>query len=127
MSAIVAAILVLLAGGLALLFRDRGGSEQQARSLVTHMEAAVHGSIPAANVFGGALRVTVNGGRSVVTVEGIPPSECVSSGWDLVRKGVLTVNGMTPPRVSAAKLNELCHGEPVATLIWTPKAGAGAD
>ena len=56
-----------------------------------------------------------------MTVEGVRPNECVSAGWDLVSKGVLTVNGVTPARVSAAKLNELCHNEDTATLAWVPK------
>jgi hypothetical protein len=116
----VIALLVILAAGLAIGFRDRSG-DQQTRPLVAQMEAAVHGNIPATNIFGGALRVAVQNGRTVVTVEGIPAGECVSSGWDLVRKGLLTVNNVTPTRVSAAKLNDICHDDDTATLVWTPK------
>ncbi|PKU23478.1 hypothetical protein [Telmatospirillum siberiense] len=115
----IALLLVILAVGLVIGLRERG--DPPTRPLVAQMEGATRGNIPAANIFGGALRVAVQGGRTVVTVEGIPPGECVSSGWDLVRKGLLTVNGVTPPRVSAAKLNDLCHEEDAATLIWSPK------
>lgn len=111
-------LLVIVAIGVAIALRDR---EQSVRPLVAQMEGATHGSIPATNIFGGSLRVAVQGGRTVVTVEGIPPGECVSSGWDLVRKGLLTVNGVTPPRVSAARLNDLCHEEDAATMVWSPK------
>lgn len=112
-------LVVIVGAGLAIGLRDRGDSG--ARPLVVQMEAATRGSIPASNIFGGSLRVTSQGGHLAVMVEGIPASECVASGWDLVRKGVLTINGVTPPRISAAKINDLCHEEDVATLIWVPK------
>ncbi len=115
------ALLALLAGGLTIGLRSRN-AEPAVRPLVAQIEAAAHGNVPAANIFGGSLRAMVQGGRTVVTVDGIPPGECVLSGFDLVRKGLLTVNGVTPNRVSAAKLNELCHDEDTATLIWSPKA-----
>jgi hypothetical protein len=99
----------------------RHGGQAAVRPLVSQMEAAAHGTVPSTNLFGGSLRVVAQSGSSVVTVDGIPAGECVSAGWDLVRKGVLTINGVTPVRVSAAKLNELCHDGDTATLVWAPK------
>lgn len=115
----MAALLIILAIGLAVGLR--GHSDQTVRPLVAQMEAATRGNVPAVNIFGGGLKAAVQGGRTVVTVDGIPPGECVSAGWDLVHKGLLTVNGVTPNRVSAAKLNDICHEGDTATLIWSPK------
>lgn len=119
----MAALVALLAVGLVIGLHNRG-ADQAVRPLVVQMEAAAHGNVPATNIFGGGLQAAVQGGHTVVTVDGIPPGECISAGWDLVRKGLLTVNGVTPTRVSAAKLNELCHQEETATLNWLPKAAA---
>jgi len=118
----VGILLVILAAGLTISLH--GHSDQAVRPLVAQMEAATRGNVPATNIFGGSLRASAQGGRTVVTVDGIPPGECMSAGWDLVRKGLLTVNGVTPKSVSAAKLNDLCHEEDLATLIWAPKATA---
>jgi hypothetical protein len=125
--AMIAAVLGVLGAGLAIHVNsgnDAKGPQEAVRPLVVQIEGALHGSIPATNLFGGSLRVTSEGGRSFVTVTGVPAGECVLAGWDLVRKGVLTVNGTTPLRVSAAKLNELCHEGEQATLRWTPKDGS---
>ena len=52
----------------------------------------------------------------------VPPSACVSVGWKLVRKGLLSINGTMPTRVSAAKLADLCNQEDgAAVLTWIPK------
>jgi hypothetical protein len=120
----IAVLLIILASGLVIGLRERSAADQQVRPLIAQMEAAVRGTASPTNIFGGALKVEVRGGQTVVTVDAVPAGECVSSGWDLVRKGLLTVNGVTPNRVSAAKLNELCHGEEKATLIWVPKSAA---
>lgn len=120
----VLVLLAVIGGGLAItlfVWSDTRSTEKSERPLVAQMEAAAKGSAPATNIFGGALSVSQQGGHPVVTVAGVPPGECVSAGWDLVRKGLLTVNGATPNRVSAAILNELCHQEDSATLVWIPK------
>ncbi|MBI3444158.1 MAG: hypothetical protein HY055_02030, partial [Magnetospirillum sp.] len=45
-----------------------------------------------------------------------------SSGMKLVKKGLLSVNGVTPTRVSSAIITELCNKESGnATLMWAPK------
>lgn len=126
----VVGLLAILGIGLAIHLN--GGTESKApqeasRPLVVQIEGALHGSIPGTNLFGGSLRVTSEGGRYFVTVTGIPAGECVLAGWDLVRKGVVTVNGTTPARVSVAKLNDLCHEEDLATMRWSPKEGGSKD
>ncbi|CAA7627763.1 conserved hypothetical protein [Candidatus Terasakiella magnetica] len=94
-----------------------------ADSFITQMESAAHGSASSPNLYGGVLAVERHGTSVTVTVSAIPPSICVSSGMKLVRKGLLTVNGETPVRVSAAKLTELCYQEEGgAMMVWIPKA-----
>jgi hypothetical protein len=56
-----------------------------------------------------------------VTMHGIPPKVCVLAAWDLYRLGTIAINGVTPQRVSAAKLVELCNDGETATIVWTPK------
>ena len=83
---------------------------------------AAEGAAPAQHVFGGALRVEGAAPAPLVVAEGVPPPACVSAGWALVRKGVLTINGVTPNRVSAIRVTELCNqGDGDATIAWMPK------
>ena len=41
--------------------------------------------------------------------------------WELYRTGTISVNGVTPQRVSAAVLVDLCNQGETATIIWYPK------
>jgi hypothetical protein len=100
-----------------LINRDTSGPGASPDALATQMEAALHGAAPSLNVYGGPLMVD----QGSVTAAGIPPGACVSVGWQLVRKGLLSVNGVMPSRVSAAKLSELCNLYDIATISWTPK------
>lgn len=119
------AVLALLAiGAIGWLMVSGSGGPPPAkpeRPLVVQMEAAAHGTVPASNLFGGTLSAAREGGHTVITVDGVPSGECVSAGWELVHKGLLTINGVTPNRVSANRINELCHAQDPATLIWMPK------
>ncbi|HJO73446.1 MAG TPA: hypothetical protein QGG32_11455 [Rhodospirillales bacterium] len=46
----------------------------------------------------------------------------ISAAWGLVGSGRVMVNGVTPSRVTAAILVELCASDgEAATLIWFPK------
>lgn len=126
-AAMILTLLIILGAGLAISLNSRQDARQnadQSRPLVVQIEAAVHGQVPVTNLFGGTIRVSIENGRTTVTLTGIPAGECVLSGWELVRKGILTINGVTPIRVSAAKLNDLCHDDDTATLRWTPKETA---
>lgn len=62
-------------------------------------------------------------GRPYVVMGKVPPKVCVMAGWELYRTGLITVNGVTPQRISAAILVDLCNQGETATLQWTPKTG----
>lgn len=91
-------------------------------AFVEQIERAAAGASFERNIFGGTMVVARQGNQVIVTAGNVPPNICVSVGWKLVRKGILTINGTTPLRVSAAKLTELCNQEDeTATLAWSPK------
>ncbi|MBF0394059.1 MAG: hypothetical protein HQL38_15380 [Alphaproteobacteria bacterium] len=97
-----------------------GKPEPSPEALLKQMREAATGSVEAPHIFGGALRFDPNEG--VVVAEQVPQKACVQVGWSLVRGGVLTVNGVTPQRVSAALLADLCSRNPAgATLEWAPR------
>ncbi|SEH45623.1 hypothetical protein [Magnetospirillum fulvum] len=90
--------------------------------LVEQITAVAQGEVMATHVFGGAIRLTMRGDLPVVVAEAVPPRACAAAGWALVRKGLLTINGITPSRASAARITDLCnHGEGDATIQWMPK------
>ena len=107
----------------AFMMRPKGGATAATpEAFVDQMESAAEGAMPERNVFGGTMTVDRKGNQVTVTAANIPPNICVSVGWKLVRKGILTINGTTPLRVSAAKLAELCNQtDGNATLAWSPK------
>ena len=101
-------------------------TKEMTSAFVKQIEGAIHGTAPAHHVFGGRLRVANFDHRDVVVAEEVPAKACVSGGWELVQRGSLSINGVTPQRVSAALLAEMCSTEGGATLIWSPKAGKGS-
>lgn len=114
--------LVILAGGASLLAGHRGGPDVPDGSLDEQIEAAIDGEAPATHVFGGALRVTTHDGHLSVVAEAVPSKECAAAAWKLLRTGVVTINGVTPARPSAAKIRDLCYQEKSgAVIIWAPK------
>ena len=108
----------------AFLMRPKDQSDAVTpEAFVEQMQHAAEGAVYDRNVFGGALVVERKGNQTTITATNIPPNICVSVGLKLVRKGILTVNGSTPQRVSAAKLSELCNQEDAnPVLIWSPRA-----
>lgn len=92
------------------------------RFIVQMVEAAQGKAVPY-HIFGGLLRVTAMNGVPVVIAEGVPPRICSASGMKLVKKGLLSVNGVTPTRISSAIVTELCNkeGGGNAVLMWAPK------
>lgn len=61
-------------------------------------------------------------GRPFAVIDRVQPKVCVMAAWELYRTGTVTVNGVTPQRVSAAVLVDLCNQGESATLMWTPKS-----
>jgi hypothetical protein len=121
----------ILGTAAAMIFSSGGGDatddEPGARppvSLAGRMATAARGETPEALPFKGSLSVESRNGQTMVTVDGVPARDCAISAWELVRTGVVTVNGVTPPRVSAALLSELCHQRANgATINWIPRPG----
>ena len=114
----------LLAGcaaiGAWLFWQSKDGPRHSAADLVNQMTAAAQGAKASVHVFGGPLTVTKDGTLVSVTAEKVPADICVSASWALIRKGVVAIDGTTPPRVTATQLSELCHErEGGATLLWS--------
>ena len=103
-----------------LLMSPKGGAQPSGEQLIDQLRMAATGTIPNPHVFGGALTVTRGGSRAKVTAEAVPAKICVQIGWQLAKEGTVAVNGVTPQRISAARLAELCsmNGE-TATIVWT--------
>ncbi len=121
----VAAVLITVIGGY-VWWRgarsDEGESSTDIARFIEQVIQAGQGSAEPTHVFGGALRLQSLGGRPVVVAEGVPPRVCAAAGWGLVRKGILTINGITPNRVSATRITELCNSEDGnAVIMWMPK------
>lgn len=77
---------------------------------------------PLHHVYGGTIRAERNGATLALVADKVPTAACVSVGWKLVRKGLLSINGTMPLRVSAGKLSELCSQEDDgAVLTWIPR------
>ena len=110
-------------GALLMLPKGQGGpSGATPEAFADQMEHAAQAGGTLPHVFGGTITVERKGNQVTLTADNVPPSACVSVGWKLVRKGLLSINGTTPLRVSAAKLSELCNQEEgPATLTWMPK------
>lgn len=116
----------LAIGGYILWSRSQAPAENtgsETDRFVALMVESSHGNAPPSHMFGGAIRVTSMNGVPVVIAEGVPPRICSASGMKLVKKGLLSVNGTTPTRVSSAIITELCNkeGGGDATIMWAPK------
>jgi hypothetical protein len=118
-----AIVLVLLTGlTIAAVAMSHGPDpKRQAAALVEQMKAAVTGRALGDQLFGAYPAVSGSGRDLLVTMTRVPPKVCVLVSWDLYRFGAITVNGVTPQRVSAARLVDLCNAEETAVLIWAPK------
>lgn len=118
-------VLALLSGlAITLIVMSHGPDpRREADALVGQMKAALMGR-PLGDPLFDTLPSVSGGGREIlVTMTNIPPKVCVLASWDLYRLGTITVNGVTPQRVSAAKLVDLCNDATPGTIIWMPKPG----
>lgn len=124
LAGMVMVVAALAAAGLSLRSGFKGGTTAATpEAFAEQMEAAARaggGTLP--HVFGGTIRTERNGSMLALVADKVPPSACVSVGWKLVRKGLLSINGTMPLRVSAAKLSDLCNQDDGgAVLTWIPK------
>lgn len=123
LAGIVAVLTALGLGAMALRPGQKGAAAPTPEAFAEQMEAAARaggGTTP--HVFGGTIRSERNGNTLALVADGVPPAVCVSVGWKLVRKGLLSINGTMPLRVSAARLSDLCYQEEGgAVLTWIPK------
>ncbi len=120
----VVALLTLLGGYIWWSGTGTGDSvdASEAGRFARQVMDAAQGGGPDTHIFGGSLKVVTLGGRPVVVAEKVPPSICSAAGWALVRGGVLSINGVTPTRISAGKITELCNSDTGnATIMWSPK------
>jgi hypothetical protein len=122
-----ALVLATAVGGYILWSRAEGPQEStssESDKFVAQMVESSQGNAPPSHMFGGPIRVTSMNGVPVVIAEQVPPRICSASGMKLVKKGLLSVNGVTPTRVSSAIITELCNkdGATYATIMWAPKS-----
>lgn len=118
-----AVVLGLLSGlAITLIVLSRGPDpRRQADAVVGQMKAMMAGRPLGDPLFGNYPVMSGSAREPMVTMAGIPAKVCVLASWDLYRLGTITVNGVTPQRVSAAKLVDLCNDATPATIIWSPK------
>jgi len=116
---LVAGLVGVVAGLVAL--SGQSSSELNATDLVKQIEHSSEGVAPSRHVFGGLLTVERSNNQVAVTAQDIPPKVCVLAAWELARKGLVVINGVTPNRISAAKLSELCNDQDTAKLTWVVK------
>jgi hypothetical protein len=122
---IVLVVAALAVGAYAMRPHGIGGGNAAAtpEAFVEQLETiAKAGGGTSPHVFGGTIRTERNGSMLALVADNVPPTACVSVGWKLVRKGLLSINGTMPTRVSAAKLADLCNQEEgAAVLTWIPR------
>ncbi|WP_041633612.1 hypothetical protein [Magnetospirillum gryphiswaldense] len=118
---VTAVLLVLLGIYLGWSSRKADGDydPNETTKFVEQIILAAQGEVPATHMFGGPLEVSTVNGVPVVTARGVPRRICAASGMRLVKKGLLSINGETPPRISSAIITELCNkddGDPA--IMW---------
>ena len=120
----VGGAVLLVVIGIALGWSNRsedGYDPNETTKFVEQMISAAQGGAPTTNIFGGPLEVSSMNGIPVVTARGVPSRVCAASGMRLVKKGLLSVNGETPNRISSAIITELCNKvDGDSTIMWAP-------
>ena len=122
----ISAVLLSCAAVLGLVWM-RGQSDQDtnfsdAKKLTTQIIEVADGAEDAVNSFGGHIKRKKSDGHRVIVIDKVPPRVCAASGWELQHKGILTVNGVTPKRISSAIITEMCYnGGGDVTISWEPR------
>lgn len=104
------------------MLRGAGPAQPTPEALVQQIEDTAISAAPSTNIYGGSISAD-RGSPATVTVGGIPNKVCVSAAWRLARSGVVTINGATPERISAALLAEICNQADANTISWMSKKG----
>jgi hypothetical protein len=114
------ALLCLMGGGILLINKTPHAEPATASRLIAQITAAAHGSGAVSHAYGGALSVDWHSDDVTVTAERVPPKACLQTGWVLAQKGTVTVNNIYAPRLTAAKLAEMCNlSNGGAKIVWT--------
>ena len=93
-----------------------------ANKFVAQLTDVASGSGLVTHVFGGQVKREENGGRPAIIAEGVPQRVCGATAWMLSRKGIISVNGVTPRQVSRIGVIDLCNkNEGNVTIVWSPK------
>lgn len=104
-----------------------GDATDRVARLQQQFHDAANGVPVPENIYGGTMVVKRSPDSSIsVTASGIPAKVCTSVGFALSKEGVVVVNGVLSPRLSAARLSEMCNANDEAnrdnnTLMWTPR------
>jgi hypothetical protein len=101
---------------------DRSSIFLDAKTFTAQMIAATTNAEEVESPFGGHVKQKTIDGKVKVVADKVPSRICAASGWQLVHQGILTVNGVTPKRVSSAIITDLCYsakGE--VSIMWEPK------
>lgn len=121
---VLAALVLAVLIGAYIEWKSRSADDYDPKETLKFVEQiieAAQGHPPPTHTFGGALELGSMNGVPVVIARGVPPRVRAASGMRLARKGLLSVNGETPPRVSSALITELCYKETgAATIMWAP-------
>lgn len=121
---LVTALLIgatILAGAAWYVLTPQTNATDPSEALLAQMQAAAEGNVTPTHALGGTLSASRADGHTTVTATALPAKACVQVGWRLSKEGIIMVNGILPPRLSAARLSELCNGEGGAVLVWMPE------
>lgn len=109
--------------------QNRSGADQAEK--ITLLQKQFHDAasgIPVPeNIFGGTMVLKRSPDGSLnITASGVPAKACTTVGFNLSKEGVVVVNGVLSPRLSAARLTEMCNAneEPNRDnnlLSWSPR------
>jgi len=118
-----ALLLVILIGGASLVFGlpKMGAETSGGAELAKQIQGLVTGQPMAERTDGVVVRLFKGREQMSVIAQHVTPKLCVSAAWTLAKSGTVVINGVTPSRVSGARLAELCNEEDVAEVIWSPK------
>ena len=119
---LLVAVAVIGAAVLRGLLSEHHSVFDDAKEFTAAMASTAATGADSQTTFGVTVKFKRTDGHVSIIADGVPPGVCAAAGWDLVHKGTLTVNGVTPHRVSSALLTDLCHeSEAPVALIWEPK------